>query len=168
MAFFKTKFQSHKQEWQTPADLFDRLDREFGFTIDLAADKTNAKCPRYYSETDDALRQTWRGVGWLNPPYGSKRHKLSDWVKKAYLESQKTGCTVVMLVPARTNTRWWHDYCMRAAEIRFLNGRPRFGDATHGLPQPLALVVFRQHPDATARLSSFLAMENPRACILSN
>jgi phage N-6-adenine-methyltransferase len=145
MAFFKTKFESHKQEWETPADLFEPLHREFQFTIDLAADKTNAKCDRYYDASIDALAQAWEGTCWLNPPYGAKQHKLSDWVKKAYLESQKPGCTVVMLIPARTNTRWWHDYCMQAAEIRFLNGRPKFGDATHGLPQPLALLVFRRH-----------------------
>ena len=72
----------------------------------------------------------------------STEYKLSDWVRKAYLETRKAGCTVVMLIPARTNTRWWHGYCMKAAEIRFLNGRPKFGDAQHGLPQPLAVIVF--------------------------
>jgi len=155
VSFFKTKFESHKQEWETPDDLFDRLDREFHFDIDLAADATNAKCRRYYSRKHNALLQTWRGTGWLNPPYGAREHKLSDWVRKAYLETRKPGCTVVMLIPARTNTRWWHDYCMKAAEIRFLNGRPKFGDAEHGLPQPLALIVF-QSGSRRPRLTSYL------------
>lgn len=143
VSFFKTKFQSHKQEWETPGDLFDRLDQEFHFDIDLAADSTNAKCRRYFSVKDDALAQIWQGTGWCNPPYGGREHRLSNWVRKAFLETRKPGCTVVMLIPARTNTRWWHDYCMKAAEIRFINGRPKFGDAPHGLPQPLALIVFR-------------------------
>jgi len=157
MAFFKTKFESHKQEWETPAGLFDRLNREFGFTLDLAADATNAKCSAYYTVKNDALKLPWHGVCWLNPPYGAKQHRLSDWVRKAFREAQtKAGCTVAMLIPARTNTRWWHDYCMRAAEIRFINGRPKFGDAKHGLPQPLALIVFRPHDGPTV-LSSFEA-----------
>jgi phage N-6-adenine-methyltransferase len=145
MAFFKTKFESHKQEWATPNDLFLRLNKEFHFTLDLAADATNTKCDRYYDASIDALVQDWKGVCWLNPPYGAKQYKLSNWIKKAYQETQKPDCTVVMLIPARTNTRWWHDYCMQAAEIRFLNGRPKFGDAKHGLPQPLALIVFKLH-----------------------
>lgn len=161
MSFFKTKFESHKQEWETPDDLFNRLNEEFHFDIDLAADSRNCKCVPYYNRKDNALNQTWKGTCWLNPPYGAKEHKLSDWVKKAYLETRKRGCTVVMLIPARTNTRWWHDYCMKATEIRFLNGRPKFGDAEHGLPQPLALVVFRcnrSHP----RLASYPATNDSR------
>jgi len=154
MAFFKTKFESHKQEWETPIDLFDKLNREFNFTIDLAADATNAKCPVYYTSENDALKLSWHGNCWLNPPYGAKQHKLSDWVQKAFNEAQKPDCTVVMLIPARTNTRWWHNYCMKAAEIRFINGRPKFGDAKHGLPQPLALVIFKLH-DGLTILSSF-------------
>lgn len=154
MAFFKTKFESHKQEWETPASLFDCLNREFGFTVDLAADVSNAKCSVYYTSENDALKLSWAGICWLNPPYGAKQHRLSDWVRKAYIETQKSNCIVVMLIPARTNTCWWHDYCMKAAEIRFINGRPKFGDAKHGLPQPLALIVFRQH-DGLPILSSF-------------
>jgi phage N-6-adenine-methyltransferase len=154
MAFLKTRFESRRQEWETPRDLFERLNQEFGFTLDLAADATNAKCCTYYTAEANALMLPWYGVCWGNPPYGSRRHRLSDWVRKAYRETQKPNCTVVMLIPARTNTRWWHDYCMKADEVRFLNGRPRFGDAKHGLPQPLAIIVFRQHPGAT-RFASF-------------
>jgi site-specific DNA-methyltransferase (adenine-specific) len=156
MAFFKGKFESCKQEWVTPDSLFDKLNNEFHFTIDLAADIHNSKCKYFYSEKNDALQHEWVGmVGWLNPPYGAKKNKLSDWVKKAYQETKKySSTTVVMLIPARTNTRWWHQYAMHAAEIRFINGRPKFGDATHGLPQPLAIVVFKLHP-GTTKLGSF-------------
>ena len=80
---------------------------------------------------------------WLNPPYGqNSAHKLSNWVQKAFHDSEKYGATIVMLIPARTNTKWWHRFCMRAGEIRFIEGRPKFGGAKHGLPQPLAVVVF--------------------------
>jgi len=147
MATFKNKFDSHKQDWPTPDSLFNLLNDEFHFDFDLAADHTNAKCSAYFSVEDDALQQKWLGTCWLNPPYGVTKPRLSDWVKKAYQESEH--CTVVMLIPARTNTRWWHDYCMKATEIRFINGRPKFGDAKHGLPQPLAIVVFRQHKGTT-------------------
>ena len=153
MAGFATKFESRKQEWTTPQDMWDQLNSEFHFSIDLAADGENTKCTSYYSKESDALRQEWNGVGWLNPPYGDGISKLSKWVQKAFDETRKPGCTVVMLIPARTNTRWWHQYCMQAAEIRFINGRPKFGNAAHGLPQPLALIVFRNDGEALKVLS---------------
>jgi phage N-6-adenine-methyltransferase len=147
MAGFKNKFESRRQDWPTPDSLYDTLNAEFHFNIDLAADDKNTKCFDFFDAERDALQQKWYGVGWLNPPYGAKTGKLSDWVKKAYEESKY--CTVVMLIPARTNTRWWHQFVMKASEIRFINGRPKFGDATHGLPQPLAIVVFKQHSGLT-------------------
>lgn len=150
MAGFNKKFDSAKQEWETPQSLFDKLNEEFFFEFDLAADVTNAKCEKFYDESVDALTQEWEGVCWLNPPYGSKKHKLVDWIKKAYCGD----AVVVMLIPARTNTRWWKDYCMNAKEVRFICGRPKFGDATHGLPQPLALVIFGKHEGET-KFSSF-------------
>lgn len=157
MPLFATKFDSAKQEWNTPPCLFNQLRREFDFTIDLAADATNAKCNAYFTAEEDALsRAEWHGVCWLNPPYGSQTSRLSKWVQKAFLEAQtKSDCTVVMLLPARTNTEWWHEFCMRAAEIRFIRGRPKFGDSCHGLPQPLAIVVFRPHLGKT-QMSSFV------------
>ena len=99
----------------------------------------------------------WQGVGWLNPPYGAKTGKLSDWVKRAYQETRKEGCCVVMLIPARTNTKWFHEYCMKASELRFFKGRPKFGDAKHGLPQPLVLVVFKAG-SVLPKLSSFTVL----------
>jgi len=142
MALFTNKFDSAKQEWATPQSLFDALDSEFHFTCDLAADSTNKKCDSYFDQNVDGLKQTWKGTCWLNPPYGDRKYKLVDWIKKAHVEVQSGDCTVVLLTPARTNTKWWHDYCMTATEIRFLCGRPKFGGADHGLPQPLAIVVF--------------------------
>jgi phage N-6-adenine-methyltransferase len=154
MALFARKFESAKQDWTTPQEMFDRLDAEFHFDVDLAANATNAKCLEFYTENDNTLNITWDGIGWLNPPYGATAGKLSDWVKKSYNETRKKSCTVVMLIPARTNTRWFHDYCMKADELRFLRGRPKFGDAKHGLPQPLVLVVFRV-TNTEPRLTSF-------------
>ena len=154
MANFFGKFNSNKQEWETPLDLFEKLNHEFNFTLDLAADSTNHKCENYFTEQDDALQQSWHGTCWLNPPYGNKSYRLEHWIKKAYSETNDSDCTVVMLIPARTNTKWWHDYCMTAAEVRFICGRPKFGDAKHGLPQPLAIVVFRRHHENT-KYSSF-------------
>lgn len=155
MAGFAKKFDSAKQEWTTPQNLFDRLDEEFQFKIDLAADSTNAKCNAFLDESIDALTRDWSCPScWLNPPYGSKSHKLENWIKKAYEDSEKFGSTIVVLIPARTNTRWWHKYCMNASEVRFICGRPKFGDAKHGLPQPLALIIFRGN-DRDTKFTTF-------------
>ncbi|MCK9458739.1 MAG: phage N-6-adenine-methyltransferase [Proteobacteria bacterium] len=155
MVNFDSKFNSVKQDWETPDELFNKLDEEFHFNWDLAASESNKKCDLFYSETDNALIQEWKGSCWLNPPYGDKNGKLKDWVIKSYKESQKyCTTTIVMLIPARTNTNWWHEYCMKAKEIKFIRGRPKFSGATQGLPQPLALVVFEKHNGET-RISTF-------------
>lgn len=168
MADFARRFASTKQDWVTPDSLFRRLDARFHFTIDLAADSSNAKCARFFDRQADALRQDWSGhTGWLNPPYGdTKGNRLADWVRKAYDETRLAGlhnkapCTAVLLIPARTNTNWFHDYCMNAQELMLVCGRPRFVGADHGLPQPLALVVFASRhlslPPQPVRLSSFV------------
>ena len=99
--------------------MFDELDKEFQFTLDVCASNWNAKCKKYFTEKDDGLKQGWdKNICWMNPPYGKV---LNDWMKKAY----ESGTTVVCLVPAATDTAWWHDYAMKG-EIRFLRGRPRF------------------------------------------
>lgn len=143
MANFNGKFESTLQDWETPTPLFNYLNDLFLFDIDLAASDQNKKCSVFFSESDDSMKQEWKGHCWLNPPYGSKGHKLKDWVIKAWNESRKKNCTVVLLIPTRTNTEWWHDYCMKACEICFIRGRPRFNNSTHGLPQPLAIIVFK-------------------------
>ena len=141
--FDKNKFRTENQTWETPENLFRLLDDEFGFDVDLSASRENTKCEKFISEKEDALSISWKGCGWLNPPYGGGgKNSLKNWVKKAFEESRKKGCKVVMLIPARTNTMWWHDYCMRAKEIRLIKGRPKFKGNIHGLPQPLAIIVF--------------------------
>lgn len=137
MARFKTQFESENQEWETPNSLFVPLNNEFHFTLDVCALPHNARCEDYFTPSEDGLSQKWEGTCWMNPPFGEK----AKWVKKAYEESQR-GATVVCLLPARTNTNWWHDYCMKG-EIRFIRGRPKFKGAKHGLPQPLAIVIFK-------------------------
>jgi len=143
--FDKNRFRTENQSWETPDTLFSILNSEFHFEIDLAASKENRKCILFFSETDNGLSKTWNGIGWLNPPYGgTKENAIKNWVKKAFDETRKDGCVVVMLIPARTNTEWWHNYCMKAKEIRFIRGRPKFKGNIHGLPQPLAIVVFQK------------------------
>lgn len=132
--------------WATPQDFFDRLNAEFGFQLDVCAAPENAKCERYFTAEDDGLAQEWRGVCWMNPPYG---RSIGDWMRKAF-ESSREGATVVCLVPARTDTAWWHEYAMRA-EIRYVRGRLKFGDAKISAPFPSAVVVFR--PTMAARIS---------------
>jgi len=154
MAGFNKKFESIKQDWNTPRILFDKLNQEFNFEYDLAANAENALCKRFYSKESNGLKQSWGGVCWLNPPYGDKSSKMVDWIKKSYNDSQANpNLTVVMLIPARTNTKWFHNYCMKAAEIRFICGRPKFGDSKHGLPQPLILLVFKKSDNT--KFSSF-------------
>jgi phage N-6-adenine-methyltransferase len=136
---FNTQFQSdNKEEWETPNSIFIPLHDEFKFDLDVCADRENTKAFKYYTKEDNGLTKDWMGVCWMNPPFGDKK----KWIKKAYGESLKQDVTVVCLVPARTNTDWWHDYCMKG-EIRFIRGRPKFKGAKHGLPQPLAIVIFK-------------------------
>ena len=143
MAGFAKKFESARQDWTTPDALFNPINAEFRFTLDAAADAANARAPLFFCAADDGLRQDWgANVVWLNPPYGERTGRLSKWVEKA-ADAAAKGATVVMLIPARTNTNWFHDICLKRGEVRFIRGRPKFGGADHGLPQPLCLVVFR-------------------------
>lgn len=122
----------------TPQAFFDALNAEFGFTLDAAATHENAKCARYYTDEDDGLMQPWDGVVWCNPPYG---RGLGEWVKKGY-ESAQNGATVVMLLPASTDTIWFHEFCL-CAEIRFIKGRLKFEGQIGRAPFPSLVVVFR-------------------------
>jgi site-specific DNA-methyltransferase (adenine-specific) len=129
--------QAKTAEWETPLDLFLKLDAEFHFDMDVCASAENAKCGDYWTAEDDGLAQPWYGLTcWCNPPYG---REISKWVKKA----AESGATVVMLLPARTDTRWFHDYVYRKAEIRFIRGRLKFGGARNAAPFPSMIVVFR-------------------------
>lgn len=132
-------FRHKSDEWETPPELFAELDREFHFTTDVAALPDNAKCDHFYTPGEDGLVQIWTGMCWMNPPYGVA---LRQWMKKAQ-ESAQQGATVVCLVPARTDTQWWHDYVQSYAEVRFLRGRVKFGGNENSAPFPSAIVIFR-------------------------
>ena len=121
-------FTSATAHWSTPVELYEKLDNEFHFNDD--------PCP-LHSETD-GLNRAWGERTFMNPPYG---RQIGDWLRKAYEESQ-LGKTIVCLIPSRTDTRWWHDYVMKAREIRFLRGRLKFGGAQNSAPFPSAVVVF--------------------------
>ena len=133
-------FSSKTDLWETPQDLFDRLDDEFGFDLDACAMPENAKCAAYYTPEMDGLSQPWDGVVWCNPPYG---RKIGTWVKKAFDENRRNNNYIVMLLPARTDTRWFHDYILNKAEVRFIRGRLKFGGAKNSAPFPSMVVVFR-------------------------
>lgn len=132
-------FSSKTCEWETPQAFFDALNDEFHFDLDVCATNENTKCPRYFTEEQDGLSQQWRGRCWMNPPYG---REIGKWVRKAY-ESVTGGCELVCcLLPARTDTAWWHEYCMNG-EIRFVRGRLKFGDSRNSAPFPSAVVIFK-------------------------
>jgi len=135
----ETLFSKASEEWETPQDLFDSLNTLYHFTLDAAATTENAKCQRFFTKEDDALAQDWGGeIVWCNPPYG---RSIRKWVKKAYEESRKPGTKVVMLLPARTDVAWFHDYAKKG-NVVFIRGRLRFGGAQSCAPFPSILVVF--------------------------
>ncbi len=139
MARLDKQFESSKAEWGTPNELYGPLDAEFSFTLDAAADAENSKCAEFIDIDADGLLTPWSGTVWCNPPYG---RGLGAWAKKAANEALR-GVTSVLLIPARTNTAWFHEYCLGCGEVRFIKGRPKFNGADEGLPWPLCLVVFR-------------------------
>lgn len=136
---------SKTPEWGTPQWLFDELNKEFNFTLDPCATKENAKCKKFYTKKEDGLKKSWNGeIVFCNPPYGTETGK---WVKKAWdIVDDSKGGTVVMLIPARTDTRYFHDYIYGKAEIRFIKGRLKFEGLQKGsgfAPFPSMIVVFR-------------------------
>lgn len=130
---------AQRTDWGTPPAMFAGLDKEFGFTLDVCASPHNAKCERYFTRDDDGIHQSWEGVCWCNPPYG---REIPKWVRKAAQEAQR-GVTTVMLIPARTDTSWWHEHIEGRAEVRFIRGRVTFVGAEHPAPFPSAVVIFR-------------------------
>lgn len=132
-------FSSATDQWATPQTFFNEWNALFNFTLDVCADAQNAKCERFFDLEADGLKQDWSlDVCWMNPPYG---REIGQWVKKAYSESRR-GATVVCLLPARTDTAWWHDYVLPFAKVTFIRGRLKFGDATNSAPFPSAVAVF--------------------------
>ena len=136
----KGLFSSATEEWATPKAFFDELDKEFHFTLDPCATENNHKCNKYFTKEQDGLRQTWGGqIVFCNPPYG---REISKWVKKCYEESRKPDTIVVMLIPARTDTQYFHSYIYGKAEIRFIKGRLHFNESKQGAPFPSMLVIY--------------------------
>ena len=135
-------FSSKSIDWATPQDFFDKLNEEFRFTLDPCADDYNHKCAKYYTKDQDGLKQDWAGeIVFCNPPYG---RDVSKWARKCFQEvySGKCKCAVILL-PARTDTRWFHDCIYKRAEIRFVKGRLKFGGQTQPAPFPSMVAIFR-------------------------
>lgn len=139
-------YSSDSPEWSTPQDLFDELDSEFHFALDVCATTGNAKCERYFTVEQDGLAQEWTGTCWMNPPYGGE---IGRWVGKAW-DSAQHGATVVCLVPGRIETGWWWNYC-RFGEVRVLRGRLKFGGGENTAPFPSVVVVFGPGREASTR-----------------
>lgn len=136
-------FSSKTDQWETPQDLFDELNNEFGFTLDPCADDNNHKCKKYFTKEIDGLSQCWKGESvFCNPPYG---REIGSWVRKCYLHGKVGNCIAVMLIPARTDTRWFHEYIYnkKNVEVRFLKGRLKFGGSKNSAPFPSMVVIFR-------------------------
>ena len=139
MPISESLYSSKTDMWETPQELFDELDKEFHFDLDVCAIPENAKCKRYYTPEQDGLSQPWDGTCWCNPPYG---RDIGKWVRRALFASVG-GATVVMLLPARTDTKWFHDYIYKRAEIRFVKGRLNFRNSKNNAPFPSMVVIFR-------------------------
>lgn len=132
---------SNSIEWATPSKLFEELDDEFHFTLDPCCTHQNAKCKKHFTKVEDGLSQNWGGeTVFCNPPYGRKETGI--WVKKCYEESLKSNTKVVMLIPSRTDTKWFHEYIYGKAEIRFIKGRLKFNDGKESAPFPSMIVIF--------------------------
>lgn len=115
---------SNKDDWETPQSLFDQLDEEFHFTLDAASNDQNAKCEHHYTAENSGLEHSWEGeTVFCNPPYG---RNIGDWIRKASQEASKPDTLVVLLVPARTDTRWFQNHILHRAEVRFLPGRLKY------------------------------------------
>ena len=133
-------FSRKSDEWATPRELYEELNNEFNFTLDPAATSNNAKCEKYYTIEDDGLEQDWGGqTVFCNPPYS----KIKEWVRKAYTESLKPDTTVVLLIPSRTDTSYFHDYILGRAEIRFIRGRLKFEGGKYSAPFPSMIVIYK-------------------------
>lgn len=147
-----TLMSSASDEWATPQDFYDVVARRFPFVLDAAASEVNAKCPRYYTESDNGLIQPWASWTWCNPPYSL----VGSFVDKAIAEAHFRQVSSVLLVPARTDTRWFHRLAGRADEIRLLKGRLKFGDGRNSAPFPSALVIVRGDALLESRLHPFI------------
>lgn len=138
MTAWSTLFSSGTDDWSTDQDIFDYLNAVFQFTLDPCASEQNHKCERYYTVEQDGLLQSWQGERvFMNPPYG---RAIYEWMRKAYQEA-RGGALIVCLVPARTDTKWWHDFAIKG-EVHLLRGRLKFGKVKGNAPFPSAVVIF--------------------------
>ena len=141
MAINKALFSSKKEEWETPQDFFDKLNKEFNFDLDPCADSKNAKCINFFTKEENGLEKDWEGhCVFCNPPYG--RTSTAQWIEKCANEAKKPNTTVVMLIPARTDTIAFHKYIYNKAEIRFVKGRLKFGGSKDSAPFPSMVIIF--------------------------
>lgn len=134
-------FSSVTDEWYTPIEFYNALNKEFNFNLDPCATDINHKCERYFTKEDNGLLQSWGGYNvFCNPPYG---RAIAAWVEKAYKEAKKDNTLIVMLLPARTDTKWFHNFIYNKAEIRFIKGRLKFGGCKNSAPFPSMLVIYK-------------------------
>lgn len=140
MAINKGLFSSNTDEWETPQSFFDEWNQQFHFTLDACANKNNHKVDRYFSKEENGLEKDWGGeTVWCNPPYG---RNIGQWVKKCWLEAQKKDTKVVALLPARTDTKWFHEYVYYEALTYFVKGRLKFGDSKNSAPFPSMVCIW--------------------------
>ena len=141
MTISRTLFKSNKMDWETPKWLFDLLDDEYKFSLDVCATKENAKCWSYYTKADNGLRRRWEGSVWCNPPYG---REVGQWTARAVKQIRyKRLVRAVFLLPVRTDTKWWNETVLgRANELRFIEGRLRFVGAKGCAPFPSVIAIY--------------------------
>lgn len=133
-------YSSKSDEWATPQEIFDELDREFHFDLDPCATFDNRKCENFYTLQDNGLSHSWGGYRvFCNPPYS----EIGKWVEKCYREGTKDNTLVVLLIPSRTDTKYFHDFIYQRAEIRFIRGRLKFGESSNYAPFPSMVAIFR-------------------------
>lgn len=143
-------FTSRTEEWETPAYVFLSLNKEFDFQVDVCATSENTKCKIFFDKSVNGLKREWSPFKcWMNPPYG---RNISSWMKKAYEESQR-GALVVCLIPSRTDTKWWHKWVMKSAEIRFISGRISFGNSKQSAPFPSCIAIYYPELENPYKLS---------------
>ncbi len=153
----QTMFSSKSDKWSTPQAFYDELNKVHNFTLDPCCDEESKKCEKFFTEKDNGLQQSWRGeTVFMNPPYG---REIKKWLAKAHSESKNPNTKVVCLVPARTDTKYWHEHCMSADKLYLIKGRLKFGDSKNSAPFPSAIVVFdsesdRDSPEVTAMNSN--------------
>lgn len=154
---FYSRTHSSKDNWETPPYFFKLLDNEFGFTLDPCSSEENHLCNKYYTKEENGLLQSWAGeIVFVNPPFSN----MKEWVSKCYRESLAKDTIIVMIMPSRTDTKYWHNYVMKATEIRFCKGRVNFNlegkKPKAGSTFPLCIVVWKSN------LAAYITQNSPK------